>query len=126
NDGRVLNDLGTAYLAANDTARAVKYLEAAVAKDPRRATYRSNLGYAYHLAGDIDRAMATYKEALSLDPRLGSAWINLGNALAQRGKYAEARDAYEHAKKIDPSDPRVKAVMQELDGLEKGKGDKTP
>lgn len=63
-----------------------------------------------------------YREALRLDPKLGSAWIDLGNALAQTGKYQDAREAYLRASSINPSDPRVKAVLQELEALEKGGG----
>jgi len=95
-------------------------LAAAVAKDPQRATYRSNLGYAYSLKGDLPKAIALYREALKLDDKLGSAWINLGNALAQSGQTKEAREAYLKAKALDPTDPRVKAVLQELDAIEKG------
>ena len=121
NNARTLNDLGTAYLAAGNLVSAVVHLEAAVARDPKRATYRSNLGFAWHLRKDLAKAMALYREALALDDKLGSAWINLGNALAQTGKLAEAREAYKKAQAINPSDPRVKAVMEELDALE-GKG----
>ncbi len=105
------------------------YLEQAVAKDPQRATYRSNLGYAYHLKGDLPKATALYREALKLDDKLASAWINLGNALAQQGQRKEAREAYLKAQAIDPSDPRVQAVLAELDAIEKkggGAGKKAP
>lgn len=121
-DARVLNDLGTALLAANDPARAIPHLEAAVARDPQRASYRSNLGYAWHLKGDLAKATALYREAIKLDEKLASAWINLGNALAQSARYAEAREAYGKARAIDPTDPRVKAVLDELDALEKKAG----
>jgi Flp pilus assembly protein TadD len=63
--------------------------------------------------------MTHYREALKLDDKLGSAWINLGNALAQKGDYHGARAAYQKAQAVDPTDPRVKAVMAELDALEK-------
>lgn len=120
NDARTLNDLGTALLAANDPDRAIPHLQAAVGRDPQRATYRQNLGYAFHLKGDAVKAMALYREALQLDPKLASAWINLGNALARGGKYKEARESYMKAHALDPTDPRVKAVLAELEGLEKG------
>jgi tetratricopeptide (TPR) repeat protein len=119
-DARVQNDLGTALLGAAEPARAIPHLEAAVAAEPQKATYRSNLGYAHHLKGDVPKAMSLYREALKLDDKLASAWINLGNALAQTGKRKEAREAYEKAKALDPSDPRVQAVIQELDAIEKG------
>src|SRR6185295_17919861 len=111
-------------LAENDPKRAIGYLEQAVARDPQRATYRSNLGYAHHLKGDLAKATALYREALKLDDKLGSAWINLGNALAQGGQLKDARDAYLKAQALDPTDPRVKAVLAELDAMEKGAASK--
>src|SRR6185436_13124598 len=95
------------------------HLEAAVAKEPQRATYRQNLGYAYKLKGDLPKAMAIYREAIKLDAKLGSAWINLGNALAQSGRLKDAREAYMKAYALDPTDPRVKGVLAELDSIEK-------
>ena len=59
------------------------------------------------------------ERALALDPELASGWINLGNARAQLGDYAGAREAYLRARALDPDDPRVEAVMEELDALEK-------
>ena len=56
--------------------------------------------------------------AIALDAKLASAWINLGNARARDKKFAEARAAYDKARAIDPEDPRVTAVMKELDELE--------
>ena len=66
------------------------------------------------------------REALKLDAKLGSAWINLGNALAQSGQLKDAREAYLQAQALDPTDPRVKAVMAELDAMEKGGAAKAP
>ena len=67
-----------------------------------------------------------YREALKLDDKLGSAWINLGNALAQTGQLKEAREAYLKAQALDPGDPRVKAVMEELSGMERAAAKKGP
>ena len=73
------------------------------------------------LGGTCQRASAAlYREAIALDDKLASAWINLGNALAQTGDTKAARAAYEKARAIDPADPRVKAVLTELDAIEKG------
>jgi cytochrome c-type biogenesis protein CcmH/NrfG len=70
----------------------------------------------------MDRAIAEYREALRLDPKLASAWINLATVLARDPKTrAEARAALEKARALSPDDPRVKANLEELDGLEKGK-----
>jgi len=112
------SNLGTAFLQQSDFESALPHLEKAVALEPDRATFLSNLGFAQLATGDRERAIATFERALELDPELASAWINLGNAHAKGGDYAEARKAYAHAKQLDPDDPRVDAVMKELDELE--------
>jgi tetratricopeptide (TPR) repeat protein len=122
NDARAHADLGTALLAQNQLERGVAELQRAVAADPKRATYHSNLGYALQLQGKTDAAIAAYRKAIELDDKLASAWINLATALAKTpSRRAEARAALEHARAIDPQDPRVKANLEELDALERGK-----
>ena len=121
-EARAHSDLGTALLADNDISRAVKELERAIALDPKRATFHSNLGYALQIQGKRSEAVAEYRDALKLDDKLASAWINLATALARDPKSrVEARAALEKARAIDPTDPRVKANLEELDDLEKGK-----
>lgn len=125
-DARIQNQLGTALLTVGETDRGRTCLQAAVTRDPRRATYRSNLGYAWAQGGDLDRAIVIYREALALDERLVSAWINLGNALAKQRKFREAHAAYDKALAFDPSDPRVKAVIEELRSIEAPAGADKP
>lgn len=117
-DARIQNDLGTGLLTLGETDRALEHLFAAVKRNPKKATYRSNLGYGFAQRGELDRAILIYREALALDPKLGSAWINLGNALAKQRKFQEARAAYDQAEALDPTDPRVKAVIEELRAIE--------
>ncbi len=121
-DARIQNQLGTALLTEGQTDRALEHLQAAVKRDPKRATYRSNLGYAWAQKGEIERAIVIYREALTLDERLVSAWINLGNALAKQRKFREAHGAYDKALALDPTDPRVKAVIEELETIERSAG----
>ncbi len=120
NDPRILNDLGTTMLQQNQVDNGIALLEKAVQLEPKRATYKNNLGYGHWLKSELDRAMSLYQEALALDDKLVSAWINLGNAHARLKQYREARGAYDRAKEIDPTDPRVKAAIIELEGIEKG------
>jgi len=101
----VHGDLGAAYLALNQPAKALPELDRAVALAPDHATYVSNLAYAYFLAGRLDDAIATANKACALDPKLGSAWINLGTALAKKGDLAGAERAYQRALSLDPSEP---------------------
>src|SRR5262249_6155344 len=75
------------------------------------------------LEGKVTEAIGEYREALRLDSKLASAWINLATALSRDPKTrGEARQALKTAGNLDPTDPRVKANLEELDGLEKHGG----
>ena len=90
-------------------------------RDPQRASLHSNLGYALQQAGRVDQALAEYREALQLDPKLVSGSINLATALAMDpSKRSDARAALEKARALSPDNPRVKANLEELDGLTSG------
>jgi Flp pilus assembly protein TadD len=118
--------LGTAYLALNQTAKALPELDRAVALAPDHATYVSNLSYAYFLAGQLDLAISTATKASKLDPKLGSAWINLGTALAKKGDLLAAERAYQRALALDPTDPRAKANLAELAEMKHAKAPNAP
>jgi Flp pilus assembly protein TadD len=120
-DPRAHSDLGSALLFKNDFSRATSELKAALALDPKRATFHNNLGYAYKIQGKRSDAVAEFREAIRLDAKLVSAWINLATVLAlDPATRKEARAALEKARALDPNDPRVKANLEELDALEKG------
>jgi Flp pilus assembly protein TadD len=126
-DARAHSDLGTALLATDDLERSLSELGRAISLDPRRASFHSNLGYALQQAGRLDRAVTEYREAIRLDPKLAGAWINLATALARNpSTRPEARAALDRARSLSPDDPRVKANLEELDSLEKGRSPNAP
>ncbi|MBI2821324.1 MAG: tetratricopeptide repeat protein [Acidobacteria bacterium] len=77
---RVQNNLGTAFHAAGNVARALPHLKRATELDPSTAAYWSNLGAAYHDRGDYESAIRTLLRAAAIRPEDPFTQSNLGNA----------------------------------------------
>jgi tetratricopeptide (TPR) repeat protein len=94
--------LGGALLVAGDLDGAIKALEAARSRDPRRASILSDLSAAYYVRAertgrtdDYTHALDTAKQAIALDPSLLEARFNLALATERTQPAAEARQAWE-------------------------------
>lgn len=74
--GWALNNLGFAYLLANENAQAVEVLERAAALLPTVAAVQNNLGVALERLGRGDEAKAAYLHAMDLSPRYVKARVN--------------------------------------------------
>ena len=64
--------IGEAYytLAGGlDPAKAISYLDQAIAQDPENGDYYGERGFEYHRLKDYDRALSEYEKALALNPR---------------------------------------------------------
>ena len=77
------NDLGVAYFARGDTARAAQEFERAVALSPDWPRALVNLGDARLALGEVGRAIEAYQRALALAPDDPGAANNLAWALLQ-------------------------------------------
>ncbi len=95
----VLNNAGAALAAKGDYARALTYLQRAVANAPNDAVYRFNYGYAAWRNQSFDAAAEQLRAATKINPRDGEAWFILSKALASAGKAEEAAQADNEAKR---------------------------
>jgi tetratricopeptide (TPR) repeat protein len=86
-------NLGIAYLKADDAARARTELEAAVAANDGLATAWNALGVARARLGDADGALAAWKKAYETQPSFLDALLNYGLLASRTGRTAEARTA---------------------------------
>ncbi|MGN6268715.1 MAG: SPOR domain-containing protein [Sphingomonas sp.] len=92
-------------LARNKGEQAVEYAEAAVALQPRDASYRTLLGQSYLQAGRFASAHQAFVDTLSLDPHNARAALNLALAQTAEGNWAGARQTLaDHADVIPASD----------------------
>ncbi len=74
--GHALNNLGFAYLRANENAKAAEVLARAAALLPHVAYVHNNLGVAYERLGRTEEAQAAYATATRLSPRYVKARVN--------------------------------------------------
>lgn len=92
-------------LAKKNGDKAVEYAEAAVALQPREASYRALLGQSYLEAGRFASAHQALVDALALDSGNARAALNLALAEIAEGNWAAARQTLaDHASIIPASD----------------------
>ena len=74
--GWVLNNLGFAYLRANENAKALETLSRAAEVLPNAAVVQNNLGVALERAGRTDDASAAFEKSAALAPGYTRALVN--------------------------------------------------
>lgn len=102
-----LINLGKLYMSKQDTARAVPYLERALAVDQSSARAHHLRGLAYQATGDHARAALEYRKALpdaAYARSIPNFYLNFGTALTQIGMYEEAAQMLEEFARLQPSD----------------------
>jgi len=85
--------IGEAYytLAGGlDPAKAISYLDQAIAHDPENGDYYGERGFEYHRLKDYDRALSEYEKALALNPRSSLAYSARARTLVEKGDDAGA------------------------------------
>ena len=76
NHGWALNDLGFAYLRANENVRAGEALERAAALLPQAAMVHNNLGVARDRVGATEAAKRAFHQAMDLSPKYVKPRVN--------------------------------------------------
>ena len=87
--------IASQLVAAGEPAKAVPYLEKAVAYNPRSVTNRWNLVHVLRIAGNSGRAEKEAAELIRLDPNYPPAYTELGLVYESQGNAAKAADAYD-------------------------------
>lgn len=102
-----LLNLGKLYLTKQEIARAVPYLDQALAVDPESARAHHLRGLAYQAMGDNGRAALEYRKTLSdaqYARSIPTFYLNFGTALIQLGLYEEAVQLLSEYVKLAPND----------------------
>ena len=92
-----LQDMGEKYVAAGDTANALKFLTEAEKKKPDSAVIQYDLGLAYNKRGMQNEALAHLQKALKINPAYPEAWNAIGTVYAERGQIELAQEAFQKA-----------------------------
>ena len=72
---------------------AVKYLTAALAREPKLVDAHHNLGLAYYKMGRVDDAVREWSHTLRLDPSYDETYYNIAIFLLDNGRRADAEKA---------------------------------
>ena len=110
-DASARYNLGATLLALGRTEDAVRELEEAARRAPRRATVHTTLGSAYQAQGESERALRAYREAVRLDPTYVNAQFDLGQLLVATGHEAEALRPLREAARLEPEDASIRAQL---------------
>ena len=95
--------MATLYLHNDDfTAKAIEYLDQAIALSPRSAEFYNLRGIAYSKLGDGDRAEADFQKVSELDPRAAEAHMNVGVDFMKRGDFERSIQALQRAIAVNP------------------------
>ena len=98
-----LAKMATLYLHnENFTAKAIDYLNQAIALSPRSADLHNLRGIAYSKLGDAERADADFRKVSELQPRAAEAHMNRGVDFIRQGEYDRAIEALKLATTIKP------------------------
>jgi tetratricopeptide (TPR) repeat protein len=88
--GWVLNNLGFAYLRANENAHAVETLSRAAELLPSSALVHNNLGVAFERMGRTEEATASFERSAELAPHYTRALVNRARLAMLRTRDASA------------------------------------
>lgn len=95
----VLNNAGAALAAKGDNAKALNYLQRAIAASPNEVAYRFNYGYAAWRNQNFEDAAQQLRAVVSANQRDGEAWFVLSKSLASAEKADDAAKADNEAKR---------------------------
>ncbi len=121
-DVRQLRDAGEKYLAAGDTASALKYLTEAEQKSSSDPVTQYDLALAYDKRGLEDKALDHFKNALKIKPAYPEALNALGVLYARCGQFQPAQEAFQKAL-ADPFYTTPQLAAYNLGSLFEKKGD---
>jgi Flp pilus assembly protein TadD len=110
-------NLGRAYLARKEYAKAAEQSERAVRLVPDFAMAYSSLGEAYEGLGRNADAKRSYRSAIQFAPNDAEAYLNLGKLLSRTGERAEARKALNEVIRLAPDSREAKEASKLLNAM---------
>jgi Flp pilus assembly protein TadD len=98
-----LAKMATLYLHNEHfTAKAIEYLDEAIALSPRSADLHNLRGIAHSKAGDGERADADFRKVSELSPRAAEAHMNRGIDFMRQGDFDRSIEALTYATTVNP------------------------
>jgi tetratricopeptide (TPR) repeat protein len=116
-----LAKMATLYLHnENFTAKAIDYLDEAIALSPRSADLYNLRGIAHSKAGNGERADADFRKVTELMPRAAEAHMNRGVDFMRQGNLDRAIEALTYATTVNP---KLATALSNLGTAYQKKGD---
>lgn len=116
-----LAKMATLYLHnENFTAKAIEYLDEAIALSPRSADLYNLRGIAHSKAGHSDHADADFRKVTALMPRAAEAHMNRGVDFMKHGDFDRAIEALTYATTVNP---KLATALSNLGTAYQKKGD---
>jgi len=97
----ILCSIGSAYVEAGVTEKAVSYFEKALMINPENEMALYELGFFNDQKGNFDKSIEYYDRYLDIDPFNHSVWFNLGISYNKSGSFEKAIEAYEFAQVLN-------------------------
>ncbi len=115
-DAASLLAVGTTALQLRRPDLALRFLDRAVAADPRLAALREKRGLALAMLERSEDARTDLEEAHRLDPASASICLNLAVLDAQQGRIDAARSLAQEALRLQPDYPQARGLLTALEG----------
>jgi len=115
NIGEILYDIALSFQYVNQYKTALKYLEKANKRKPRKLSILYDLAYCYDRIHDFDRGIAYYESYLDLEPFSENVWYNLGLLYFKKENFRKAVECYDFALAIN--DQYSSAVFNRANAL---------
>lgn len=93
----MLYNISVTLAQAEETDKAIEFLEQAYRINPENELVLYELGYCYDKKQNFSKSIAFYNKYLDIDPFNASVWYNLGITFNKIGQHEEAINAYDYA-----------------------------
>ena len=104
-----------AWMRSGDHQKAIRQLEATLAKDPASAAYvHSLLGYEYMRTDQVTAAINSFEQAVLLVPHDPANHNNFAVSLAAAGDYQRAEEEARRAHDLAPNNPSITRLLDAL------------
>jgi tetratricopeptide (TPR) repeat protein len=106
--------LSVYYLRKGNQSLAKKYIDIALAINPRNELALFTQGTFYANSGDYLQAIESFEKAVKLDPKNSTFWEYLSESYQMAGSYAKGLEAINKALELKRDDPRIVMKIAEL------------
>jgi tetratricopeptide (TPR) repeat protein len=105
---------GLGYRMSRHWQRAAEHFQSVVQLSPMNGEAWLELTWCFAELGQWHECEIAARKSVEIFPKTAASWGNLALALAALAKIEEAREAIRRAIQLDPTDPRNRAIEEQL------------